>query len=173
MKRLLPRALLLTILLAATPIVAGVTVPITGDLQADGKLAQQRNVPLLMMFYAEHCYYCTRVEEDFLEPMLISGDYTDKVIIRRVDLENPRRIIDFDGAAVSVSEFAARYQVRVTPTLVYVDSGGRPLTENMVGLTTPDFYGDYIDRRIDTALDQLREKTVRAAATELPGKNLD
>ncbi|WP_303903074.1 thioredoxin family protein [Thiohalomonas denitrificans] len=168
MKGLLSRALLLTALMAAMPIFAGVTVPVTSDLQAEGKLARERNVPLLMMFYAEHCYYCTRVEEDFLEPMLISGDYTEKVIIRRVDLENLRRITDFDGTSVSVSDFAGRYEVRVTPTLVYVDSDGRQLAENMVGLTTPDFYGDYIDRRIKTALDQLREKTVRAAAIEFP-----
>ncbi len=172
MKRLLIRAPLLAILLA-TPLFAEVSVPVTEDLRADGQLAQQRQLPILVMFYSEYCHYCTRVEEEFLEPMLISGDYTDKVIIRRVDMDNHRRLIDFDGSPISVSDFTARYQVRVTPTLIYVDSEGRQVAKKMVGLTTPDFYGGYIDSRIETALNHLGAGPVRAATREIPGKNLD
>ena len=171
MKWPLVRAVLLTAFMATATLAAGVTVPITEDLQAEGELAQERSVPLLVMFYSEHCYYCTRVEEDFLEPILISGDYTDKVIIRRVDLVNSSHITDFDGTPISVANLAARYKVRVTPTLVYVNGEGKQLAEKMVGLTTPDFYGDYIDRRIDAALHKLRKEPGHAAASPSSGKN--
>ena len=164
MKRLLAWVPLVMLLVA--PVRAEVTVPVTEDLSVEAGLARERQLPLLLMFYAEHCAYCTIVEEDFLEPMLISGEYIDKAIIRRIDLERLRPIIDFDNRPISVSDFASRYGVFVTPTLVYVNAEGRELANKMVGLTTPDFYGGYIDGRIDSALEKLRGQPTRAAARE-------
>ena len=37
------------------------------------------------------------------------------------------------------------------PTLILVDHNGRKLTQRMVGLTTPELYGGYLDDAIDQA----------------------
>ena len=39
----------------------------------------------------------------------------------------------------------------MTPTLLFVDGSGQELTERMVGVTTLDFYGGYLDLALDRA----------------------
>jgi thioredoxin-related protein len=131
-------------------------VPVVRDLRQEAAQISDERTPLLLMFYAEHCTYCRRMEDEFLEPMLISGDYDQKVVIRRVALDAGSALRDFNGETITGAELAERYQVFVTPTLVFLDARGNPLAEKMVGLTTPDFFGGYLDAAIDTALMRLR-----------------
>ena len=134
-----------------------VHVPLAQDLAEDAALAEQGKLPVLLMFSAEHCSYCEEVEASFLRPMLISGDYTDKVLIRKVRIDDyGRSLTDFDGSTVSPADLASRYHVRVTPTLVFLDSHGNQLTSKLVGISSVDYYGSYLDGAIDTALDRLR-----------------
>jgi len=126
------------------------------DFAKIGERSHAARLPILLMFSAEHCSYCEKLEEDFLKPMLRSGDYTDKVLIRKVRIDGFGTIHDFDGNKVSAQEFADRYNVSVTPTVVFIDGDGTQLAKKRVGLSTPDFYGGYLDQSIDTALDILR-----------------
>lgn len=121
------------------------------DLSHAAALSRQRHVPLMLMFSAKGCSYCTVLENEFLRPMLLSGDYTDKVLIRKVDVK-AGDLRDFDGTSVTSAALAARYKVVVTPTLVFLDPQGHQLTQRMVGLSTPDMYGSYLDDSIDVAL---------------------
>lgn len=143
--------------LSAVPLLAADLADVGDDVRDDARLAGTRRVPMLLLFATEHCRWCTRVEEEFLKPMLASGRYDDRVLIRRVDLERRYRpMADFDGSTVSVDTFARRYRVVVTPTLVFLDPTGAQLAPKLVGLTTPDFYGGYIDERIEEALGKQR-----------------
>ncbi len=160
-------ALALLALLVAFGARAEVSVPIIDDLAAEARLARDRQLPLLIMFYSDDCGYCMRVEEEFLEPMIISGDYTDRVLIRRLNVGHGA-VRDFGGQIVPVNEITARYEIRVTPTIVFVDTRGRELAPKMVGLTTPDFYGGYLDEAIFAALDRLRGERQPALAGEPP-----
>jgi hypothetical protein len=63
---------------------------------------------------------------------------------------------DFDGKLITVDEFTDRYNISVTPTVVFLDGSGAQLAPKRVGLSTPDFYGGYLDQSIDLALDVLR-----------------
>lgn len=152
------------LLLAVSPVVWAegtlppVTIVETTDFEALGREAKRRNLPILLMFSADHCPYCVRVKEEFLKPMLRSGDYDDRVVIRRIELGVYDRIRDFDGSEIYRADLSGRYSIWVTPTLVYLDHTGKQLAEKMVGLTTPDFYGGYIDMAIETARDKLTDK---------------
>jgi thioredoxin-related protein len=139
-----------------------VSVPQAIDLRAEAERANTRQVPLLLMFSAEHCTFCVRMENEFLKPMIISGDYEDKVLIRKLELGGGT-VRDFNGKTVTVDALAARYKVFVTPTLIFLDAAGRQLTDKMVGLTTPDFFGGYLDASIDTSLSRLRRSGPLAA----------
>lgn len=138
------------------------------DLSSVGEQAHDKRMPILLMFSAEHCTYCERLEEDFLKPMLRSGDYTDKVLIRKVKIDGYDKVRDFEGNRVAASAFADRYKVFVTPTVVFIDGDGLELAEKRVGLTTPDFYGGYLDQSIDQALNILRrDKPMRVKLSAL------
>jgi len=76
---------LLSGLLPASLVVAGVAA--VSDFQQEAKLAQQRRLPLLITFSTAECNYCDLLEEEFLEPMLLSGDYEDQVLIRKLKLD--------------------------------------------------------------------------------------
>lgn len=152
--------LLLALLLAVTTLaVAGrASVPVARDLAADGRLAAERRLPILLVVAASDCAYCIQLEEDFLIPMLISGDYDDRVIIRKIEIDQANLLRDFDGRLVTTSELADRYRASLTPTLLFLDPQGRELVERMVGLTTPDFFGGYLDQAIDAARENLRAR---------------
>lgn len=132
-------------------------VDLSRDLAADAQLARTQRLPILLVFTTEYCDYCEMLEEDFLQPMLISGHYQDKVLIRKVVASADQSLIDFDGARVDTDTLARRYRVRVYPTLLFLDSTGRELAERLVGINTPEFYGGYLDDNIDVALSRVRQ----------------
>lgn len=132
------------------------------DIRDTVRLAQNHNLPILIMFGTEHCPYCEMLREDFLIPMIISGDYTDKVILREVHVAYDANIIDFSGIKVSTRDFADRYDVKLFPTMVLIDSKGRPLVKKIIGITTPSLFGGTLDASIDEAL-MLTKKIIPAA----------
>ncbi len=140
------------------------SVPVVTDLQHDGELARTQDLPILLAFTSSICSYCDLLEEDFLQPMLLSGDYTDKVLIRKLVIDAGRTISDFDGKPVTAGRLSERYRVFVTPTMLFVDGDGTELAERMLGINTPELFGGYLDDCIDTALERIREPDRPASA---------
>lgn len=151
-------ALLLSImsfqLFLTEPQAEGVSIPKAINLQKDGISAQEKGIPVLLEFTMHGCPFCEQVENEVLHPMLISGDYDKKVIVRNVMIDEDTDIIDFNGEPISYDELAARYGVYVTPTLVLLEGSGKAMGLQMVGVTTIDYYGIYLDQAIDDALKQ-------------------
>lgn len=137
-------------------------IVVAHDLAGDGQMANQNRLPLLIMFSMDGCPYCDIVENEFLRPMLISGDYEDKVIIRMVKLDSYGTLTDFNGDPIDADQLAQRYSASLMPTVVFVDSDGREMAERLVGVTTVDYYGGDLDDRIDVALGRVRNVRLSA-----------
>ncbi len=137
---------------------APVEVPHISDLRDEAHQARRETLPILLMFSAEHCGFCRTVKEEFLQPMLISGLYEDKVIIRRLELDSFETLRDFDGSEIDPDALSERYGIHVTPTLVLLDHQGNDLGGRLVGISTPDFYGGYLDAAIDSALKRVQSR---------------
>jgi thioredoxin-related protein len=150
--------------LAQSILHAEVRVPVVTDLQHDGELARTQHLPILLTFTSSICSYCDLLEEDFLQPMLLSGDYTDRVLIRKLVIDGGRTIRDFNGDPSTADKLSDRYRVFVTPTLLFVDGNGNELAERMLGINTPELFGGYLDDCIDTALERIREPDRLASA---------
>lgn len=133
------------------------------DLQADGLHAGERKLPILVLFSSSYCGYCTIVREDFLKPMLKSGDYEDKVIMRVVNIDSTEDLRDFEGRQVDAEAFADRRGVFVTPTIKFFGPDGNETTADLVGLTTVDYYGGFLDTAIEESLVHLRGGTSKVA----------
>jgi thioredoxin-related protein len=131
-------------------------VAVASDLRADARSAETRGLPLLLAFSSSYCGYCEQVEESFLVPMLLSGYDEHRILIRKVLVDSGSSLRDFDGKSVEGAQLASRYQVRMVPTLLFVDAQGRELAERLVGLTTIDFYGGYLENSIEAAEEGLR-----------------
>lgn len=127
-------------------------LPRIQDLQETAQLSQDKKLPILMMFGTDECPFCERLREEFLIPMIISGDYTEKVILREVHLGYGSSIIDFSGKKITARQLAKRYGVRLFPTTILIDSHGKLLIEPILGITTPSLFGGTLDDGIDKAL---------------------
>ena len=132
-------------------------VPLAIDLHREGRRAEQACIPLLLEFAADECEYCTLLEEEILNPTLLNRDYDQRVLMRKLLIDRSRKLRDFDETPVTAAELANRYRVFVTPTLLFVDSQGRELAERMVGVTTLELYGGYLDQAIEVSSDKLHK----------------
>jgi thioredoxin-related protein len=132
-----------------------VTMIQVSDLRAESLLAKEKELILVIEFAAEDCGYCRKLEDLFLLPMQRNAEYGDKILLRTVSLSEFDSLIDFDGRSVTTAEFAAQYDVALTPTLVFLNADGVEMSEKLVGIWSEDFFGSFIDNRIDEARDKL------------------
>lgn len=131
-------------------------IPSLRNLQVDGQTSQQGQLPIVVLFSASHCGYCSIIKDEFLRPMLISGEYTDKAMIRVIEIDGSDELIDLNGEAISAEDFANRYGIYLTPTLAFFDARGNELAPRMVGVTTVDYYGGYLDDAINASRQRLQ-----------------
>lgn len=131
-------------------------LPVAYDLQKDARQAGREHLPLLVFFSAKSCHYCEDMRELFLGPMQASGDYAGKVMMREVRVESGLVLRDFAGKKISHADFARRSGISLTPQIQFLDPSGKELVPALVGLTTPEFFGGYLEEAIDTALAKMR-----------------
>ncbi len=111
----------------------------------------------VVMISQRDCRYCQLIHDDFLVPMHRGGLYQKKALFRELKIDSDTAIVDFDGEQITPKHFAKKYQSTLTPTLLFLDSKGRALVSNMVGVNTPEFYGYYLDQSIDEAITRLQD----------------
>ena len=132
-------------------------VPWARDLRQDAAAARAANGVVLVVFVASHCPYCETALNDFLIPMSGNADYF-AVVMRRVESGGANPLTDFQGRKLSGRQFAAAYGVRLTPTVMVFDGEGHPLTKPVIGVSTPDYYGTFLDQAIDQGVQQVRAR---------------
>lgn len=126
------------------------------NLESLGERARERKLPILIMFSSDQCPYCTIMEENYLRPMLRSGEYKDKIIIRKIKIDEFDTLTNFDGSRIEAEDLPGRYRAWVTPTLVFLNSDGKEIAPKLVGIGTEGFFAGDIDNAIDVALTHLR-----------------
>lgn len=147
--------LLMLIGLFAGSLSHAVDVPALTDLRADLAEMQDRKLPMILLFHTHGCGYCHYVMEDHLRPMVLSGQYRNRALIRhledgRVDLR------DRDGQFVEVRDLQRRYKVRFFPTLLILGPEGQVLAEPLVGVANLDLYGTQLESALQKAEARLK-----------------
>jgi len=125
------------------------TITEEDDLKTLSKQMKAEKLGLMIMFHASYCEYCERLEEDLLLPMLRSGEYDERILIRKIQIDSHNDLINFNGQTVTTSQLSTLYGASMTPTLVFLDANGEEQSERILGYTTPDFFSAYVDRGID------------------------
>lgn len=125
-----------------------ISLPTPVDLRHEGQLIQQKGKPLVVLFSLPGCPFCKEVRENYLVPLVRDAAPADQAIVREIDITSNGTLKDFDGKPVSQKDFAARYKVQVTPTVLMLDAAGKPLAEPLVGSGMAGFYGAYLDNAL-------------------------
>jgi alpha/beta superfamily hydrolase len=121
------------------------------SLQDDSKQSQSARLPILTFVSQKDCEFCKRLRKQVLLPMIRAGELEGKAILREVSLDSGFSLQDFDGVEIAGREFAARYNVFVTPTLLLLDGQGVSLVDPLVGTPNLEFYSFYLGKKIEAA----------------------
>ena len=136
---------------------ARASVPLAQDLREAGRQAEQHCAPLMLEFSSAFCEYCDLLEREILNPTLLDQDYDQRVLMRRLMIDEDSTLRDFENHTTDAASIAGHYQVRVTPTVLFVDSQGEEIAERLIGISSLDFYGSYLDAALDNSRQRLRE----------------
>ncbi|MCB1759496.1 MAG: thioredoxin fold domain-containing protein [Gammaproteobacteria bacterium] len=161
--KLLCSALLLVISLAplAEPLDQ---IQTSRDWSVEASSARGAGIPIMVIFTAKSCGYCTQLRDQVLQPLLRQGALKNRVLIREFDIDSGGKITDFDGERIRSRIFVKRYDIYATPTVVLVDHLGRALTDPIVGFNGPEAYTEFLDHAISSAVMSLAALSPRHAA---------
>ena len=94
------------------------------------------------------CPYCELVRRSYLLP----GRRESGLQAWQVDSTNATTpLISFDGKTSTAAAQVKLWKATFTPTVLFLGPQGQELALRLVGAGIPDFYGAYLDERLDTA----------------------
>ena len=118
---------------------------------------KQNRMGLVMMLHAEDCAYCELMDEKILSPMERSGEYKNRVFIRKLQIDKPELITDFKGNRVAASDMADSYDSRLTPTLIFLDHTGEEKAVKIIGINSIELFSASVDEQIDELLTVIKK----------------
>ncbi|WP_044413673.1 thioredoxin family protein [Thiomicrospira microaerophila] len=122
------------------------------DFHQVAQQAKAQNIPIMIMFTAEHCRFCHQLEREVLNPMIRGGLYEGyAMMLRKVDTDLNSQIKFSDNESLSKRNFARMYRAHVTPTVIFVDASGKPVAEPLVGTMDVQLYAGLIHQRLNQA----------------------
>ena len=94
------------------------------------------------------CAFCDVVRNNYLGPMHRKGEIQVAqidMLDRKTTLQSP------EGTTTTPHEQAKAWKVRIAPTLLFLNPHGQEVAERLEGIAVADFYGAYLDQRLETA----------------------
>jgi len=122
------------------------SLPATGSLASALEAAAARRRALVVLASLLGCPWCLLVRRSYLAPLLADGQP-----VIELDIQDKGGIVGFDGAATTPARLADSLRIRIAPTVLFLGRGGRELAPRLVGVASPDFYGAYLQERVDAA----------------------
>lgn len=134
----------------ATAQAAPAALPSARFLDAELATALQSGQPLVVMVSLEGCPFCRIARQSHLAPMHRRG-----FVIVQVDMRSTQSVRDLEGRETTHDALIQRWKVSLAPTLLFLGPDGKELADRMEGAYQPDFYGPYLDERIEKARERI------------------
>ncbi|MGB4118316.1 MAG: thioredoxin fold domain-containing protein [Polaromonas sp.] len=127
---------------------ASYTLPIASALDEDLASTVKQGKPLVVMVSLDGCPFCRVVRENFLPSLQREQHLT----VVQVDMRKPTAIKDLQGRRTTHDQLTRMWGIKVAPTLLFFGKNGGEVADRLVGASVPDFYGAYLQERVDKAL---------------------
>ena len=131
-------------------------LPLVRDLEAVAKIARAQHAPVFVAFTLKRCPYCNTARRDYWAPMNSDHAWRGKVVMVELVMDATPELHDFEGKPTTARDFARRFGIRSAPTVIVFDANGTPATPPLVGLSSGDFYGAYLERAIEAGVTKMR-----------------
>jgi len=105
---------------------------------------------LVLLFSQPDCHYCDQVRTDFLLPL--QHQQRPELAIRELKIPGSGDVLDPLNERLSADAFARRYAISFFPSVLMLSMQGDALAAPLIGISSPDFYGYYLDQAIEQAL---------------------
>jgi hypothetical protein len=114
----------------------------------------------LIFASSKYCPWCGLVLREQLLPRLRARDLPPIAIVEfdinnsrslAISRDNPTGVFEL-SANLSPSTWATSHKIRVVPTLTAVDQRLSPLLPALVGYSSADFYGAYLEEQIGESI---------------------
>lgn len=123
------------------------TLPQAGSLAESLASALRRGEPLLVLVSLKGCPFCEVARNHYLGPLRTQA----QIDVVQVDMGSARPLTNLQGQRVTQDQLIRSWQIKVAPTILFFGRGGVEVAERLVGGSTSDFYGAYLDQRLETA----------------------
>lgn len=129
-------------------------LPTPTSLRAAAQAVAGRGEALVVMTTLRGCVYCELVRNSYLHPLMREG----KAFAVQIDVQDSATAIqDFGGQTTTPAALAEAWKAGFTPTLMFFGPDGRERAERLVGVSSADFYGEYLNQRLETARQALKK----------------
>ncbi len=126
---------------------AGAVLPAPQSLAEELERALAKGNPLIVMVSLEGCPFCRVARDSYLEPLRRQ----EGMPIFQIDMRKTHSVRDFTGASVTHEQLVQAWRVTIAPTVFFFGARGKEVAPRMEGGYIADFYGAYLDQRIEQA----------------------
>jgi thioredoxin-related protein len=136
-----------SIAFSSATILAAETLPLAVSLPQSLAAALQLREPLVVMVSLDNCPFCKATRDSYLVPMRAQNNLQ----VVQVDMHSRKQAVDFSGRQLSHDDLIRGWGIKLAPTLLFFGKEGREVAERLKGASIPDFYGAYLDARLEQA----------------------
>ncbi len=126
---------------------AGAVLPAPLSLADELNKALATGNPLVIMVSLEGCPFCRVARDSYLEPMRRQ----DSMPVFQIDMRKSNAVRDFAGVSLTHDQLVQAWRITIAPTVLFFGPHGKEIAPRMEGGYIVDFYGAYLDQRIEQA----------------------
>jgi thioredoxin-related protein len=126
---------------------AGAVLPAPQSLSDELGKALAKGSPLVIMVSLQGCPFCRVARDSYLEPMRRQ----EGTPIFQIDMRSVQVIRDFGGATLTHDQLVQAWRITIAPTVLFFGPRGKEIVARMEGGYIADFYGAYLDQRMEQA----------------------
>jgi thioredoxin-related protein len=127
-------------------------LPTSKSLQNDIAAALKSSKPLVVLVSLDNCPFCKIARENYLIPLMIE----QSINVVQVNINHTTPIDDAQGKPTTHAEMIRAWDIKAAPTVLFLGKNGKEVATRLVGGSTSDFYGAYLQERIDQAVKALQ-----------------
>lgn len=122
-------------------------LPIATSLPEHLGAALRQRSPLVVLVSLPGCPFCKAARESYLAPMARE----QQLPIVQVDMQSMQLVRGFRGVLATHAQQIQDWGVRIAPTVLFFGRDGVEVAERLAGAYLPDFYGAYLEQRLQEA----------------------